>query len=140
MFIIWGGEKAGSGKPQGVRYYFSPHQFVESCRCRPMAAQPDGSHCFQHRQCGGAARLSGRQKIQVPQSITKGADGSQWFQVKDPEGNGIEFVQPPSPLPAVAVNPCSGISFMSVRWSVTGRWKTLSIAMCWDSVLTGLAA
>jgi catechol 2,3-dioxygenase-like lactoylglutathione lyase family enzyme len=46
-------------------------------------------------------------KIVVPQRVEKGGDGSQWFTLLDPEGNRVEFVQPP-PTPAqIAVNPLS---------------------------------
>jgi catechol 2,3-dioxygenase-like lactoylglutathione lyase family enzyme len=31
----------------------------------------------------------------VPGAVTKGSDGSVWFEVKDPEGNRVQFVQPP---------------------------------------------
>jgi catechol 2,3-dioxygenase-like lactoylglutathione lyase family enzyme len=35
-------------------------------------------------------------KVAVSQPIQKGSDGSQWFDVSDPEGNKIEFVQSPA--------------------------------------------
>jgi catechol 2,3-dioxygenase-like lactoylglutathione lyase family enzyme len=40
----------------------------------------------------------------VPYKVEKGADGSRWFAVKDPEGNKVEFVQPPE-YPKAPVNP-----------------------------------
>jgi catechol 2,3-dioxygenase-like lactoylglutathione lyase family enzyme len=34
-------------------------------------------------------------KWKTPPAVKKGADGSRWFTVLDPEGNKVEFVQPP---------------------------------------------
>jgi len=39
--------------------------------------------------------------IAVPGSVAQGSDGSRWFQVKDPEGVTVEFVQPPARQPKV---------------------------------------
>jgi catechol 2,3-dioxygenase-like lactoylglutathione lyase family enzyme len=47
------------------------------------------------------------QKITVPGKVEHGADGSDRFTVIDPEGNKIEFVQPPANAPDVPVNPLS---------------------------------
>lgn len=55
---------------------------------------------------GLLAYLAAKQ-IPVPQKVETGRDGSFWFDVSDPEGNTIEFVQPPKNPPAVAVNPLS---------------------------------
>jgi len=45
--------------------------------------------------------------VAVPSSVTKGSDGSEYFEVKDPEGNRVQFVQPPAHPVAVPVNPLS---------------------------------
>ena len=37
----------------------------------------------------------------TPAKVEKGADGSRWFTVLDPEGNKVEFVQPPAHPAAV---------------------------------------
>jgi len=102
-------KKPDPENPQGVRYYFSPHQFVQVLPLPANGGPNRMDHiAFNTANAEGLRGYLAGKKIQVPQSITKGADGSQWFQVKDPEGNRIEFVQPPSPLPAVAVNPLFG--------------------------------
>jgi catechol 2,3-dioxygenase-like lactoylglutathione lyase family enzyme len=45
--------------------------------------------------------------VAVPAHVENGNDGSQWLNVSDPEGNKVQFVQPPAaPLP-VTVNPVS---------------------------------
>jgi catechol 2,3-dioxygenase-like lactoylglutathione lyase family enzyme len=81
--------------PAGVRYYFSPVQFVEVL---PLPAQhgisrmahsayntPDVAALRQYLAAHGIAALS---------LIRQGSDGSQWFETKDPEGNTVQFVQP----------------------------------------------
>jgi catechol 2,3-dioxygenase-like lactoylglutathione lyase family enzyme len=55
---------------------------------------------------GLLAYLAAKQ-IPVPDQVKTGRDGSFWFDVSDPEGNKIEFVQPPKNPPAAAVNPLS---------------------------------
>lgn len=97
-------KKADPENPQGARYYFSPSQFVEVL---PLPANV-GADRMDHIAFNTANAEALRQylesrKVQVPDAVSKGADGSHWFQVKDPEGNRIEFVQPSRP--AIAVNP-----------------------------------
>jgi catechol 2,3-dioxygenase-like lactoylglutathione lyase family enzyme len=45
--------------------------------------------------------------IAVPAGLHTGSDGSRWFEVNDPEGNKVQFVQPPPTPPAVPPNPLS---------------------------------
>ncbi len=52
------------------------------------------------------AYLAGR-KVKVPARVTSASDGSKWFEVTDPEGNRVQFVQPPAAPPAIATNPLS---------------------------------
>lgn len=86
--------------PASARYYFSPIQFVE------VMPLPAGSGinrldhaAFNVSDAEGMRRYLISKGIAVPRKVSEGADGSRWFQVKDPEGTTIEFVQPPaSPL------------------------------------------
>ncbi|HEY1725103.1 MAG TPA: VOC family protein [Steroidobacteraceae bacterium] len=88
----------------GVRYYFAATQFVEVL---PLPAGPRSINRLDHVAFAttDARRLRdylGSKNIAVAGDLHRGADGSQWFDVADPEGNRIEFVQPPerpSPLP-----------------------------------------
>jgi len=94
---------------QGVRYYFSPTQFVEVLPLPANAGPNRMDHiAFNTRDAEGMRKYLASKNIKVPNAVAKGADGSQWFQVKDPEGVTVEFVQPPSPLPAIPVNPLFG--------------------------------
>jgi catechol 2,3-dioxygenase-like lactoylglutathione lyase family enzyme len=93
----------------GARYYFSPTQFVE------VLPLPSGyasisrlDHVAFATPDVGALRIYLMTKhITVPRLLPRGSDGSRWFDVIDPEGNKIEFVQPPDKLPTVPVNPLS---------------------------------
>jgi catechol 2,3-dioxygenase-like lactoylglutathione lyase family enzyme len=93
--------------PQGVRYYFSPHQFVEVLPLPANAGPNRMDHiAFNTADAEGMRKYLVSKKIQVPKAVTRSADGSQWFQVKDPEGITVEFVQaPPAQVSANALFP-----------------------------------
>lgn len=102
-------KKSDPENAQGVRYHFSPIQFVEVL---PLPANTGANRmdhiAFNTTDAEAMRKYLAAKKIAVPKSVSKGMDGSQWFQVKDPEGITVEFVQPPSPLPAIAINPLFG--------------------------------
>lgn len=96
--------------PAGVRYYFSPLQFVEVL---PLPAGGDPKNRFHGAgynttNAEAMRRYLGAHNVVVPDAVTKGSDGSVYFAVKDPEGNRVEFVQPSSHLPVVQAKPVSG--------------------------------
>jgi catechol 2,3-dioxygenase-like lactoylglutathione lyase family enzyme len=87
--------------PRGVRYYFSPAQFVEVL---PLPAGPPSINRLDHvafatPDATGLRDFLAARKIAVPRRVEQGADGSKWFAVIDPEGNRIEFVQAPGRAP-----------------------------------------
>jgi catechol 2,3-dioxygenase-like lactoylglutathione lyase family enzyme len=88
--------------PQGVRYYFSPVQFVEVLPLPATAGSNRMDHiAFNTADAEGMRRYLASRKIAVPKAVSKGVDASQWFQVKDPEGVTVEFVQAvPASIPA----------------------------------------
>jgi TolB protein len=93
----------------GHRYYFAPTQYVEVL---PLPAGPPSINRLDHVAftTTDAAQLRkhlAAQKIKVPKDVEHGKDGSLWFKVTDPEGNSIEFVQPPATLPDIPANPLS---------------------------------
>src|SRR5262249_12574559 len=95
--------------PTGHRYYFAPTQFVEVL---PLPAVPPTINRLDHvafttTDATQLRKSLAAQKIKVPKAVEHGNDGSQWFRVTDPEGNSIEFVQPPVALPDIAANPLS---------------------------------
>jgi catechol 2,3-dioxygenase-like lactoylglutathione lyase family enzyme len=94
--------------PNGVRYYFAPTQFVEVL---PLPSGPTSINRLDHvafitTDARGLRTYLASKQI-PPNQMTAGRDGSQWFAITDPEGNRIEFVQPPANTPTVAVNPLS---------------------------------
>ena len=79
---------------QGTRYYFSPTQFVEVLPLPATAGLNRSDHiAFNTADAEAMRRYLASKKIAVPKAVSKGTDGSQWFQVKDPEGVTVEFVQ-----------------------------------------------
>jgi len=105
-----GGVKGGDPEnPAGVRYYFSATQFVEVL---PLPAGPASivrlDHAaFNTSDAEGMRKYLQSHGIEVPSAAMKGSDGSQYFEVKDPEGNKVQFVQPPAHPAAVPQNPLS---------------------------------
>jgi catechol 2,3-dioxygenase-like lactoylglutathione lyase family enzyme len=82
--------------PQGVRYAINAVQFIEVL---PLPAG-QGINRLDHtayntEDAEGLRKFLASKSWKVPGSVTKGADGSSWFTVKDPEGNKVQFVEPP---------------------------------------------
>ena len=83
--------------PKGVRYAVSPTQFIEVL---PVPANA-GINRFDHaafitEDAEGLRKYMALYGWPTPDAVTKGSDGSLWFEVKDPEANRIQFVQPPA--------------------------------------------
>ncbi len=96
--------------PAGVRYYFSPVQFVEVLPLPAEGQDPKNRfHGAGYNVANAEAmrRYLGAHNVVVPGAVTKGSDGSEYFSVIDPEGNRIEFVQPPANPPAIKPGPVS---------------------------------
>jgi catechol 2,3-dioxygenase-like lactoylglutathione lyase family enzyme len=102
---ILGAEKHSDPQnPKGVRYMFSPTQFVE------VLPMPDGVGINRLDHVGyntdnaeGMRKWLSSKAYKTPAAVSKGSDGSTWFTVVDPEGNKVEFVEPPHlPKPVVA--------------------------------------
>jgi catechol 2,3-dioxygenase-like lactoylglutathione lyase family enzyme len=96
--------------PAGIRYYFNPIQFVEVL---PLPEADAASvnrldHAgFNTTNAEEMRRYLGAHAVGVPSAVTSGSDGSQYFEVKDPEGNKVQFVQPPKHPGAVPSNSLS---------------------------------
>lgn len=113
--------------PQGVRYYFAQEQFVEVL---PLPQGPASINRLDHvafvtADAEGLRKYLTARKVPLlpggtlrsgalrggtpgkPEQLSQGRDGSRWFDVTDPEGNKIEFVQPPARVPEVAANTLS---------------------------------
>ncbi len=94
--------------PVGTRYYFSPSQFVEVL---PLPGSGDAKNRLDHvafaTTDAEALRVyMAAKKIAVPASVSRGSDGSAWFDITDPEGNRVEFIQsPPAAVPSDPLSP-----------------------------------
>jgi len=94
---------------RGARYYFAPTQFVEVL---PLPTGPASINRLDHvafttSDLGRLRSYLAEKRITVPKRTERGSDGSEWLDVLDPEGNKIEFVQAPTHLPDIPVNPLS---------------------------------
>jgi catechol 2,3-dioxygenase-like lactoylglutathione lyase family enzyme len=93
--IIGAAKQADPENPAGVRYALSATQFVEVL---PLPADA-GINRLDHTawnvtSAEGMRKYLAAKGWKTPAAVTKGADGSQWFEVLDPEQNKVEFVQP----------------------------------------------
>jgi catechol 2,3-dioxygenase-like lactoylglutathione lyase family enzyme len=83
--------------PQGVRYYVNREQFIEVL---PLPADAGVNRLdaigWITTDAEQMRAYLGAHGIAVPDAVEHGSDGSAWFDVKDPEGNKVEFNQPPA--------------------------------------------
>nr|WP_246408936.1 VOC family protein [Parvularcula dongshanensis] len=101
--------RADPTDPDGVRYYFSPKQFVEVL---PLPAEAGEKNRLAHAAFATEDAEALRayleaNDVKVPDGVEKASDGSAWFEVEDPEGTPVRFVEAPETLPDVRDNPIS---------------------------------
>jgi len=83
--------------PLGVKYAFSPTQYIEVL---PLPADA-GINRLDHTAWNTASAEGMRKYLaakgwKTPARVEHGSDGSRWFAVLDPEGNKVELVEPPA--------------------------------------------
>jgi catechol 2,3-dioxygenase-like lactoylglutathione lyase family enzyme len=98
-----------AGDPRGTRYYFSPAQYVEIL---PLPAGYASINRLDHvafatKNSEGLRVYLSAHGITAPSGVTRGEDGSIWFEVTDPEGNRIRFVEQTRRPRAIPPNPLS---------------------------------
>lgn len=109
--------------PQGVKYAVSATQYVEVLPLPKDAGVNRLDHAaFNTASAEGMRKYLHAKGWDVPERVSKGADNSLWFEVKDPEGNRIQFVQP-SPLAHVNAPNAIGHHFIHVGFMVHDRSK-----------------
>ncbi len=86
----------------GVRYYVNQEQFIEVL---PLPAD-SGVNRLDHvgymtANAEQMRRYLSAKGVTVPEAVQHASDGSAWFEVKDPEGNTVQFVQPAAKLLAM---------------------------------------
>jgi catechol 2,3-dioxygenase-like lactoylglutathione lyase family enzyme len=98
------GLKKGSDpeNPDGARYYVNQEQFIEILPMPPNAGVNRlDDIAYLTTDASALRRWLGGHGVAVPRDVHHGADGSEWFRVKDPEGNPVEFTQPSARLLAI---------------------------------------
>ncbi len=92
--------------PQGVRYALSATQYIEMLPLPAGAGINRLDHvAWNTENAEGMRKYLVAKGWNVPAHVERGADGSRWFEVLDPEDNKIQFVQPPAhPKPVDAPN------------------------------------
>jgi catechol 2,3-dioxygenase-like lactoylglutathione lyase family enzyme len=108
--------------PQGACYALSATQFIEVL---PLPAGA-GVNRLDHvalitSSAEGMRKYLSAKSWKTPAKVEKGADGSRWFAVQDPEGNKIEFVEPPHNPPAVAAPTAVGHHIIHAGFLVHNR-------------------
>ena len=102
--IIGAARLADPENPQGVKYAINDVQFIEVLPLPPGSGINRLDHtAYNTEDAEGMRRFLAAKAWKTPGKVEKGADGSQWFTVKDPEGNKVEFVEPvhlPNPVSA----------------------------------------
>jgi catechol 2,3-dioxygenase-like lactoylglutathione lyase family enzyme len=94
--IIGAAKESDPQIPQGVRYAFSATQFVEVLPLPPNSGINRLDHtAYNTDSADGMLKYLAAKGWKTPAAVEKGSDGSRWFTVLDPEGNKVEFVQPP---------------------------------------------
>jgi len=95
--IIGAAKEPDPQNPKGARYAFSATQFVEVLPLPPNSGVNRLDHtAYNTDSADGMRKYLAAKGWEVPKAVMKGSDGSRWFTVLDPEGNKVEFVQPPA--------------------------------------------
>ncbi len=89
-------------RSDGVRYYVNEEQFIEVLPMPADAGVNRLDHIAYITASAEKMRLYlGAKGVTVPDAVKHGSDSSAWFDVRDPEDNKVEFVQPPAKLLAM---------------------------------------
>ncbi len=108
--------------PAGVRYAFNKVQFVEVL---PLPAGQGINRldhvAFNTTDADGLRKYLAAKSWKTPPTVSKGEDGSRWFTVRDPEGNKVQFVEPPPTPEAISAPDVIGRHIIHVGILVHSR-------------------
>ena len=122
--IVGGVKGADPENPQGVRYYINNTQFVEVLPLVDKNSHDRLDHLAYQTTDAEALRIYLKSKgVEVPASVQKAGDGSRWFNVKDPEDNTVQFVQPPAHPHAISAPNLAGHHIIHVGMLVRSQEK-----------------
>ena len=120
--IIGAAKETDPENPAGVKYAFSATQYIEVLPLPANAGVNRMDHAaFNTSDADGMRKYLAAKGWKTPSSVTKGKDGSRWFAVTDPEGNKIEFVQPPANAKPVNAPKVIGSHVIHVGFLVHSR-------------------
>ena len=92
--VIGAAREPDPENPQGVRYAINNWQFIEILPLPPGAGINRLDHtAYNTDNAEGMRKYLAAKGWKTPAKVEKGADGSHWFMVLDPEGNKVQFVQ-----------------------------------------------
>ena len=81
---------------QGVRFALSPTQYIEVLPLPAKAGIARLEHiAFITESAEGMRKYLAAKGCKVPARVRHGAGGMTWFEVRDPEGNKVQFVESP---------------------------------------------
>lgn len=122
--IIGAAKEADPENAAGVRYALSATQFVEVLPLPKDAGVNRLDHTAWNVSNDEQMRAYLAAKgWKVPAKVTHGADGSQWFEVRDPEGNKVQFVEPAAHAKAPDDPKAIGTHVIHVGFLVHSRSK-----------------
>ena len=120
--IIGAAKEADPENPAGVRYALSATQFVEVLPLPAGAGINRLDHtAWNVTSAEGMRKYLAAKGWKTPAAVTKGSDGSQWFEVLDPEQNKVEFVQPAAHAKAPNAPNAVGTHIIHVGFMVHSR-------------------
>ena len=108
--------------PKGVRYALSSTQFIEVLPLPEGAGINRLDHtAWNTESAEGMRKYLGASGWKTPAQVEKGSDGSRWFEVLDPEGNKVQFVEPPKHLRPIDAPNAIGHHIIHVGFLVHDR-------------------
>jgi catechol 2,3-dioxygenase-like lactoylglutathione lyase family enzyme len=122
---VIGAEKTSDPEDaHGVRYMIDATQFVEVLPLPAGEGINRMAHSAYKTDNAEAMRAYLAAKgWKTPAKLTHGSDGSRWFAVHDPEGNEVQFVQPPAHPAAVDAPKLIGHHIIHIGFMVHDRAK-----------------
>lgn len=108
--------------PQGVRYALSDTQFIEVLPLPPGSGINRLDHAAFITEDAEQLRLYlAANNWKTPGRLERGSDGSRWFEVLDPEGNKVQFVQPGHPEKPLSAPNAIGHHIIHIGYMVHSR-------------------
>lgn len=121
--VVGAAKEADPENAKGARYALSATQFIEVLPLPANAGITRLDHAgLNTTSAEGMRKYLAAKGWAVPGKVTRGFDGSQWFEVLDPEGNKIQFVQPSATAKVEAPN-ALGHHIIHVGFLVKDRAK-----------------